>query len=195
MNRTNQQDYTLKQIEYDLIQKLPSNTSPTEEEQRRIRSRAQHIHTILKEKYDWFITLTFQFKQHDHDKVVEKTKRFFDVISSKVYGSRSKKRVVHFSVIDRHAEGSLHVHFLLQKPSTTTRTQEEIQQFIHGTWKHIASTDLDISASSDEDGNKEWFKPIKENTLYALAHYITKDCYRYNDAVIYGPKHGWKVWA
>lgn len=185
MNRTNQNNYTLKQIEYDLIQKLPSNTSPTEEEQRRISSRAQHIHTILKEEYDWFVTLTFQFKQHDHDEVVEKTKRFFDVISSKIYGKRSKKRVVHFSVIERHADRSLHVHFLLQKPSSTTRTQEEIQQFIHDTWKCIASTDLDISASSDEDGNKEWFKPTNKNRLYELAHYITKDCYRYNDAVIY----------
>jgi len=139
MNITNQNNYTLKQIEYDLIKKLPSNTSPTEEEQRRIRSRAQHIHTILKEEYDWFVTLTFQFKQHDHDEVVEKAKKLFDVISSKIYGKRSKKRVVHFSVIERHADGSLHVHCLLQSPVARLERRKKYSSssMIRGSTLHL----------------------------------------------------------
>jgi len=107
---------TLNDIRSALMNEFHCNTSLTEREQFRQRQREQHIYDITQQEFDWFITLTFRYKKTDHDEVVSLGKKFFDLLSADLYGRRSKKRIIHFSAIERHKDGSLHIHALIKQP-------------------------------------------------------------------------------
>src|SRR5690606_14566156 len=107
---------TLNDIRSALMDEFHINTSLQEPEQFRISQRAQHIYDITQQDFDWFVTLTFRYKKNDHDEVVSLGKKFFDLLSGEIYGKRSKNRVIHFSAIERHDDGSLHIHTLIKEP-------------------------------------------------------------------------------
>lgn len=161
------------------------NTSLTEQEQFRVRQRAQHIHDITHQEFDWLVTLTFKYKKTDHDEVVLLGKKFFDLLSTDLYGKRSKKRIIHFSAIERHKDGSLHIHALIKQPKPDNPIGDrEAQDLIRRNWYDVASTNLDIT-SSGNDLERYWFRPINPAELFEVGKYITKDCYRYDDPIIY----------
>lgn len=107
---------TLNDIRSALMNEFHCNTSLTDREQFRQRRREQHIYDITQHEFDWFITLTFRYKKTDHDEVVSLGKKFFDLLSSEIYGKRSRNRIIHYSAIERHEDGSLHIHTLIKEP-------------------------------------------------------------------------------
>src|SRR5690606_1928382 len=82
----------LDDIRAALMRDFHFNTSLTEQEKSRVKQRVQHIHEITHREFDWLVTLTFKYKKTDHDEVVLLGKKFFDLLSTDLYGKRSKKR-------------------------------------------------------------------------------------------------------
>ena len=161
------------------------STSLKEPEQFRISQRTQHIYDITHQEFDWLATLTFRYKKTDHDEVVLLGKKFFDLLSADLYGRRSKKRIIHFSAIERHKDGSLHIHALIKQPKPDNPLGAmEMQELIKRNWYEVASTNLDIT-SSGKDLERHWFRAINPAELFEVGKYITKDCYRYDDTIIY----------
>jgi len=176
---------TLDDIRAALMGEFHFNTSLTEQEKFRVRQRAQHIHDITQQEFDWLVTLTFKYKKTDHDEVVSLGTEFFDLLSADLYGRRSKKRIIHFSAIERHKDGSLHIHALIKQPKSDNPIGAmELQDLIKRNWDEVASTNLDVS-SSGNDLERHWFRPINPTELFQVGKYITKDCYRYDDTIIY----------
>ena len=175
----------LDDIRTELMSEFHFNTSLTEQEQFRIRQRAQHIYDISQKDFHWFITLTFRYKKADHDEVVSLGKKFFDLLSGEIYGKRSRNRIIHFSAIERHKDGSLHIHALIKQPKPDNPiSQTEMRDLIKRKWCEVASTNLDVS-SSGNDLERHWFRPINPTELFEVGKYMTKDCYRYDDTIIY----------
>lgn len=175
----------LDDIRAALMGEFHFNTSLTEQEQFRVRQRAQHIHDITHQEFDWLVTLTFKYKKTDHDEVVLLAKKFFDSLSADLFGKRSKKRIIHFTAIERHKDGSLHIHALIKQPKPDNPIGAmELQDLIKRNWDEAASTNLDVS-SSGNDLERHWFRPINPTELFQVGQYITKDCYRYDDTIIY----------
>lgn len=175
----------LDDIRAALMGEFHFNTSLIEQEQFRVRQRAQHIHDITQQGFDWLVTLTFKYKKTDHDKVVSLGTKFFDLLSADLYGKRSKKRIIHFSAIERHKDGSYHIHALIKQPNSDNPIGAmEVQDLIRRNWYDVASTNLDIT-SSGKDLERHWFRPINPTELFEVGKYITKDCYRYDDTIIY----------
>ncbi|MEZ2623730.1 hypothetical protein ACBP82_05020 [Paenalcaligenes hominis] len=175
----------LDDIRAALMGEFHFNTSLTEQEKFRVRQRAQHIHDITQQEFDWLVTLTFKYKKTDHDEVVSLGTKFFDLLSADLYGRRSKKRIIHFSAIERHKDGSLHIHALIKQPKPDNPIGAmEVQDLIRRNWYEVASTNLDVS-SSGNDLERYWFRPINPTELFQVGQYITKDCYRYDDTIIY----------
>ena len=175
----------LNDIRTALMSEFHFNTSLTDQEQFRVRQRAQHIYDITQQEFDWFITLTFQHKKTDHDEVVLLGKKFFDQLSGEIYGKRSKKRIIHYAAIEQHKDGSYHIHAVIKQPMPDSPfNQSEVRDLIKKKWHEVASTNLDMSSSAN-DLEKSWFRPINPAELFAVGQYITKDCYRYDDTIIY----------
>lgn len=161
------------------------NTSLTGQEQSRMNLRAQYIYDITQQEFDWFVTLTFRHKKTDHDEVVLLGKKLFDVLSAELFGKRSRNRVIHFSAIEQHTDGSYHIHALIKQPHPdSSLTSMEVKDLIKRKWYEVASTNLDMS-SSGYDLEKSWFRPIHSGQLFEVAEYITKECYRYDNNIIY----------
>ena len=176
---------TLDDIRSALMNEFHCNTSLTDREQFQQRQREQHIYDITQQGFDWLVTLTFKYKKTDHDKVVSLGTKFFDLLSADLYGKRSKKRIIHFSAIERHKDGSLHIHALIKQPKPDNPIGAmEVQDLIKRNWCEVASTNLDVS-SSGNDLERHWFRPINPTELFQVGQYITKDCYRYDDTIIY----------
>ena len=176
---------TLDDIRSALMNEFHCNTSLTDREQFRQRQREQHIYDITQQGFDWLVTLTFKYKKTDHDEVVSLGTKFFDLLSADLYGRRSKKRIIHFSAIERHKDGSLHIHALIEQPKSDNPIGAmEVQDLIKRNWCEVASTNLDVS-SSGNDLERYWFRPINPTELFQVGQYITKDCYRYDDTIIY----------
>lgn len=176
---------TLDDIRSALMNEFHCNTSLTDREQFRQRQREQHIYDITQQGFDWLVTLTFKYKKTDHDKVVSLGTKFFDLLSADLYGKRSKKRIIHFSAIERHKDGSYHIHALIKQPNSDNPIGAmEVQDLIRRNWYDVASTNLDIT-SSGKDLERHWFRPINPAELFEVGKYITKDCYRYDDTIIY----------
>ena len=176
---------TLDDIRSALMNEFHCNTSLTDREQFRQRQREQHIYDITQQGFDWLVTLTFKYKKTDHDEVVSLGTKFFDLLSADLYGRRSKKRIIHFSAIERHKDGSLHIHALIKQPNSDNPIGAmEVQDLIKRNWCEVASTNLDVS-SSGNDLERHWFRAINPAELFQVGKYITKDCYRYDDTIIY----------
>lgn len=175
----------LDDIRAALMRDFHFNTSLTEQEKSRVKQRVQHIHEITHQEFDWLVTLTFKYKKTDHDEVVLLGKKFFDLLSTDLYGKRSKKRIIHFSAIERHKDGSLHIHALIKQPQPDNPIGAmELQDLIERNWHEVASTNLDMS-SSGNDLERYWFLPINPAELFEVGKYMTKECYRYDDTIIY----------
>ena len=176
---------TLEDIRSALMDEFHCNTSLTEPEQFRISQRAQHIYDITQQDFEWFVTLTFRYKKNDHDEVVSLGKKFFDRLSSEIYGKRSKNRIIHYSAIERHDDGSLHIHALLKEPKPHAPIgMYGIRDLVKRNWFKVASTNLDMT-SSRSNPEDSWFEPVREGNILRLAGYMTKDCYRHDDTIIY----------
>jgi|GEM_PF-4265715 hypothetical protein len=176
---------TLNDIRSALMNEFHCNTSLKEPEQFRISQRAQYIYDITQQGFDWLVTLTFKYKKTDHDEVVLLGKKRFDLLSSEIYGKRSRNRIIHYSAIERHEDGSLHIHALIKEPKSDAPIgMYGIQDLIKRNWYEVASTNLDMS-SSGNDLERHWFRAINPAQLFQVGKYITKDCYRYDDTIIY----------
>lgn len=164
----------LNDIKAALMGDFHFNTSLTDQEQFRVRQRAQHIYDITQKGFDWFVTLTFRYKKTDHDEVVRLAKKFFDSLSRDLYGQRSKKRVIHYSAIEQHKDGSYHIHAVIKQPKVDSPlNQLEVKDLIKKNWHEVASTNLDVS-SSGKDSERDWFRPINPAKLFEVGQYITK---------------------
>ena len=175
----------LDDIRAALMGEFHFNTSLTEEEQLRVRQKTQHIYDITQQGFDWFITLTFRYKKTDRDEAVLLGKKFFNSLSRDIYGKRSSKRIIHYSAIEQHKDGSYHIHAMIKQPSTdNSLSPMEIRELIKKNWYEVASTNVDMS-SSGNDLERSWFRPIHAGEISKLARYITKDIYQHQDTVIY----------
>ncbi|HHU94024.1 MAG TPA: hypothetical protein GXX62_02905 [Alcaligenaceae bacterium] len=175
----------LDDIRAALMGEFHFNTSLTDQEQSRANLRAQYIYDITQMGFDWFVTLTFRYKKTDHDEVAGLAREFFGLLSRDLYGKRSKKRVIHYAAIEKHKDGSYHIHAVIKQPGPDSPlNQSEVRTLIKGKWHEVASTNLDMS-SSGNDSERDWFRPINPAELFEVGQYITKDCYRYDDTIIY----------
>lgn len=175
----------LDDIRAALMGEFHFNTSLTGQEQSRMNLRAQYIYDITQMGFDWFVTLTFRYKKTDHDEVANLARKFFDLLSRELYGKRSKKRIIHYAAIEQHKDGSYHIHAVIKQSSPDSPlNQPEVRDLIKKKWHEVASTNLDMSSSAN-DLEKSWFRPINPAELFEVGQYITKDCYRYNDTIIY----------
>ncbi|GAA4410150.1 hypothetical protein GCM10011450_25050 [Advenella faeciporci] len=138
---------------------LHFNTKPEDIELPRIKRRAQYIYDITQQDFDWFVTLTFRYKKTDHDEVVLLAKKFFDSLSADLFGKRSKKRIIHFSAIERHTDGYLHIHVLLKEPKPETPIgKEQMKSLVRAKWLAVSGSNLDMSAHKNSSGEDDDLK-------------------------------------
>lgn len=196
-----------------LLAELPPNSNLLSTEHTKVAYRSQIMADMTSRSFDWFITLTFAYNQTNYDDVVKGVKRLVNRVSIDIFGKRSKKRLVHYGVIERNQnQSSLHVHLLVQHPRANfldylLSFQQKIDQtniffsdkvrglsflkFIEPTgknklmgsflkhWKDITGTNMAVTNLNED----YWFQLIEN--LDGLAHYLTKQCYRYDDTISY----------
>lgn len=164
------------------------NVELQDDEMINIRKRAEYIHQIIGGDFDLFITLTFKDEMLDHlyDEVALKIRKLIDLLSAEIYGKRSKKRIKHYTAIERRpTDGSLHAHIVIEDPKLLDDNGQPyiIGRLIHYYWIKLTGTVLDLSEFRKKK-NKEWVKRVYENGIFGLAEYMTKDCYRHKDTII-----------
>lgn len=116
--------------------------------------------------YDWdyFVTLNFKSGSRTNEMVERVVLRFVGILSKKVFGARSRKRVKVFAVHEKHQSGGSHVHLLLEDPrlrqcqNRIPLSSKEIKSYVLKAWKESHSSTGTPMLSNSE----EWFKPISD---------------------------------
>lgn len=142
------------------------------------KNMAEFIISDFKVKY--FITLTFKYKT---EKAVAEQNllKFLNALNRKVFGSRSKKSLIVFPVLERHKFEGYHIHLLIEDPQQRAQANRDLsehsfKELVRSTWQSTSSATANLKESCP--GDKEWFKIIK--SIEGVAHYVTKDINSYN---------------
>ncbi|WP_075880274.1 hypothetical protein [Vreelandella massiliensis] len=89
----------------------------TEEEKKKERFVSDTTEWLSKTDWDYFLTLTFKHPVKDEITVTKAIEKFINNLSRKSFGSRSNKRIVCFSAIEKSFDNSLHIHMIIQDPT------------------------------------------------------------------------------
>lgn len=135
----------------------------TDEEKRLGRYVNEVTNLLMENEWDWFLTLTFKHPVRDRITVSKTIEKFLNNLSEKAFGSRSKKRIVSFSVIEVGSfDDSLHVHMMIQDPTGRILNDSRINRFelrdaVIESWLAASSSAGNPALSSSGD---EWLKRI-----------------------------------
>lgn len=114
--------------------------------------------------WDYFVTLNFKSGSRTDEMVERVVLKFVGILSKKVFGARSRKRVKVFAVHEKHQSGGSHVHLLLEDPrirqcqNRTLLSGKEIRSHVLDAWKESHSSTGTPMLSNSE----EWFKPVTD---------------------------------
>lgn len=138
--------------------------------------RKKTISLINSNEWFYFFTLTFKHQVKCRIQASGIVEKFINVLSAIAFGSRSKKRVNCFPVIEYHKSGLLHVHILLENIASRITNKKKAQDFhlpekVHEAWMHCSSKTAS-PLKSVAVGNR-WFCKIDD--IGGLANYITKE--------------------
>lgn len=82
----------------------------------------QNILDTYNVKFDWFITLTYRYEMTNTSVVGKHIKQLVDHLKRVVLGKhrlkyfQQRENLMMIGGIERHADGSIHIHLLLKKP-------------------------------------------------------------------------------
>lgn len=116
-------------------------------------------------EWSYFLTLTFKHPVYDDIKASKAIEEFINELSSLAFGSRSKKRIVAFSTIERDSlDNALHVHMMIQDPTPfilneNRRDEFDIRSSIIVSWLKSSSSAGNPALTG---GDSEWMKEISD---------------------------------
>lgn len=150
------------------------------------------VQSVVGETVDWiasndwryFITLNFKSGRRSDEMVESAVLRFVGLLSKRLFGSRSSKRVKIFAVHERHQSGGSHVHLLLEDPRLRRHcggkalNDEELKESVVESWISAhASTGVPILSNVNE-----WFKPVYD-VRGALGYMLKSTTAAYSPAL------------
>lgn len=146
----------------------------------------QVISLICKHRWDYFITLTFEYEINSELQVGLIFNRFIDRLSAMAFGKKSKKRVKAVVVIERFASGNFHIHCIMEDIVSRILQPEKASKFniyksVIKAWKDCDHKTTNPLKSAS--GGQEWFKEVK-NT-HKLLEYMLKDVKKGSNPILY----------
>ena len=143
------------------------------------------------DNYSWFITLTFKRSEKNINKVNKILHAMFTQLREKCFGRRIARHIngssdiMCFGSIERHADGFIHIHLLLKKPSVSLLLQAknknvgvQASKYLEDFWvrrKSLGYIVEIIQLQTNKDKRKAMNYLLKKtsskNSNYFIAHW------------------------